>query len=99
MLPFRVTLYPLAASACAYSDPRMYSSVKFLSPIVTGGLPTPGPLAAAGGLPLPAAGVLALVLLLEVELELEDELPHAASTAALRAATAAASTLCRYLPV
>src|SRR5947209_5461260 len=48
----------------------MNSSVKFLSPIVTGGLPAPGPLEAAGVLDV-AAGVL--------ELELFFELPHAAS--------------------
>src|ERR1700723_3313764 len=51
----------------------MFSSAKFLSPIVTAGLPAPGPLAA----------VLELVLLVEGVLELlddEDELlPHAAS--------------------
>ena len=48
----------------------MFSSAKFLSPIVTAGLPTPGPLAAGV-----AAGVLALVAL-----ELLDDvlLPQAA---------------------
>ena len=72
----------MAASACAYSDPRMYSSVKFLSPIMTGGLPTPGPVAAAVGLPLVARRRrVEVALLVDVlELELDDELPHAAST-------------------
>src|ERR1700730_16159947 len=58
----------------------MFSSVKFLSPIVTPGLPTPGPVAATGavvGVLELDAGVLELVVL---EL-LEDELllSHAAS--------------------
>src|SRR5438045_6540932 len=67
-LSLSVTLYPFARNACAYSAPSMFSSEKFLSPSVTAGLPTPGPLAAG-------AGVLA-------ELELDDDfllLPHAAS--------------------
>ena len=51
----------------------MFSSEKFLSPIVTAGLPTPGPLAAG-------AGVL-------VELVLEDLLLPQAASAMLRAAT------------
>ncbi|GAC1436411.1 MAG: hypothetical protein NVSMB51_07820 [Solirubrobacteraceae bacterium] len=48
----------------------MFSSVKFLSPIVTAGLPLPGPAAAdpAGALVLPD----------EVDLLLELELPQAA---------------------
>src|SRR5437660_12173708 len=52
----------------------MYSSVKFLSPIVTGGLPTPGPLPAAGVELAPVDAVL-----------LEDflELPQAASVTVL----------------
>jgi hypothetical protein len=61
----------------------MFCSVKFLSPSVTPGFPTPGPVAAAGavvGALELVAGVLALVAL---EL-LEDELllPHAASAIA-----------------
>src|SRR4029077_21115914 len=74
MLSLSVTLYPLARRAWAYSAPRMFSSEKFLSPSVTAGLPTPGPLAAG-------AGVLA-----ELELDLDLLLPHAAS-AMLKAAT------------
>jgi hypothetical protein len=55
----------------------MFSSVKFLSPIVTSGLPTPGPLAAAGAVVAVVAGWPALVAL---ELLEEDLLlPHAAS--------------------
>jgi hypothetical protein len=58
----------------------MYSSVKFLSPMVTGGFPTPGPLDAAGGDPwVGPDGVLAAEELLVDELELFEELPHAAS--------------------
>jgi hypothetical protein len=60
----------------------MYSSVKFLSPITTAGLPAPGPLPAGAAPPVvdEVAGVLAVELADEVELVLElDELPHAAS--------------------
>src|SRR2546422_6749988 len=78
-LSLSATLKPSACRACAYSAPRMFCSEKFLSPTVTAGLPTPGPLAAA-------AGVLA-------ELELDDDLllPQAAS-AMLSAATSRADT-------
>jgi hypothetical protein len=75
----------------------MYSSVKFLSPIVTGGLPTPGPLAAALGDAWVGAVVVPAAAFVVVEVELEelfDELPHAASDAASRiAATVALSQL------
>src|ERR1700730_15048349 len=59
----------------------MFSSAKFLSPIVTAGLPTPGPLAAG-------AGVLAWVL---AELELDEDLllPQAVSARHRAAITAA----------
>ena len=40
----------------------MYSSVKFLSPTVTGGLPTPGPLDAGVGVPTVAPVVVAGVV-------------------------------------
>src|SRR5450755_2402881 len=51
----------------------MYSSVKFLSPIVTAGLPTPGPLPAA------AVELAPVLVVAAVELEeLEEELPQAA---------------------
>src|SRR5436305_6323653 len=46
----------------------MYCSVKFLSPIVTGGLPTPGP-----------DDALVEVPELDLPAELDDELPQAAS--------------------
>jgi hypothetical protein len=63
----------------------MFSSVKFLSPIVTPGLPTPGPVAAAGAV-VDALELVAGVLALEL---LEDDLllPHAAS--AIASATSA----------
>src|SRR6267378_2361156 len=50
----------------------MFSSEKFLSPIVSAGLPTPGPLAAGAGVAVVALALLEL---------LEDDLlpPHAAS--------------------
>src|SRR5436305_6503918 len=68
----------------------MNSSEKFLSPMVTGGLPTPGPLAAAAGLaPVAVEDVGAAALL--VGLELEDDLPQAASSAAVSVASATAS--------
>src|ERR1700690_1142332 len=57
----------------------MFSSAKFLSPIVTAGLPTPGPLLAAGVLValVGAAGGLAGVLeLLADELELLPQALH-----------------------
>jgi hypothetical protein len=57
-----------------------------LSPIVTGGLPTPGPLAAAAVERALARGVAAVEL---EELVREEELPQAASkTAAANATTA-----------
>jgi hypothetical protein len=61
----------------------MFSSAKFLSPIVTAGLPAPGPLPAA------------LELLDEDVLELLDDelLPHAASPAASATAASSAPTL------
>ncbi|MGI8428164.1 MAG: hypothetical protein ACR2OB_02425 [Solirubrobacteraceae bacterium] len=56
--------------------------MKFLSPIVTGGLPTPGPLLAAG-VDAAGAGVLAVTVgLALLVVELLDELPHAASARA-----------------
>src|SRR5260370_8745066 len=48
----------------------MYCSVKFLSPMVTGGLPTPGPADALVDVPVPAGVTLPP--------ELDDLLPHAA---------------------
>jgi hypothetical protein len=67
----------------------MFSSVIFLSPIVTPGLPTPGPLAAAGGVAaVVTAGVLAVVLLDDLLL-----LPHAASAAVLATANASVAPL------
>ena len=45
MLLLSLTEKPLARRACAYSWPRMNSSVKFLVPITTGGFPAPGPFA------------------------------------------------------
>jgi hypothetical protein len=66
----------------------MFSSAKFLSPIVTAGLPAPGPPDAA----------LELVLLVVV-LVLEDLLlPHAASTM-LSATTTSAAMLVLLRPV
>src|ERR1700737_323682 len=58
----------------------MFSSAKFLSPIVTAGLPTPGPL---------AAGACALT---ELELELDEDLllPQAPSTTLATSTTSAA---------
>src|SRR4051794_37257232 len=72
MFGLRSTLYPFARSACAYSSPRTYCSVKFLSPRVTAGLPLPG------WAPPPAAAPpeLELVVLLSL-----DE-PHAARASA-----------------
>src|SRR6202451_3113099 len=74
----------------------MFSSAKFLSPIVTAGLPTPGPLLAAGvGLAaVVAAGALAVVL---------DELlllllPHAVSTTASTVSIAIGTTFSQALP-
>jgi hypothetical protein len=66
----------------------MYSSEKFLSPIVTAGLPTPGPLVAG----LITAIVAVVVLVLEL---LDDELlelPHAASARLTAHAVASAPT-------
>ena len=72
----------------------MYSSVKFLSPITTGGLPTPGPLEAAVGDPLTGPAGVAGAAVFVVEL-LFDELPHAASaTASTTARTVARALLC-----
>ncbi|MGI8411259.1 MAG: hypothetical protein ACR2LV_01390 [Solirubrobacteraceae bacterium] len=58
--------------------------MKFLSPTVTAGLPTPGPLLAAGT-DVAGAGVLAaavVLVVLVVVLDELDELPHAASITA-----------------
>src|ERR1700722_3962415 len=86
----------------------MYSSVKFLSPITTAGLPTPGPvLAAWAGPPLvDVLGVAGVDAVLDVALdaaaldavllELDDELPHAASTLASATASAGASKRHRW---
>src|SRR5580704_2424515 len=67
----------------------MYSSGKFLSPITTAGLPTPGPLVAGVSVPpvvevgAAAAELLAAeVVVLDVVVELELDEPHAASPAA-----------------
>ena len=73
----------------------MYSSVKFLSPIVTAGLPTPGPVAAAGGLVRGGAVIAPPVF----EPELDDELPHAASAATVASASAPASARVRFLRI
>src|ERR1700722_6800253 len=73
----------------------MFSSAKFLSPIVTAGLPTPGPLDAAG-VPVAlvvAAGVLAVVL--DV---LDELLPHAVNTTAQIANIATGTTFHQVLP-
>src|SRR2546423_8513418 len=72
----------------------MYSSVKFLSPIVTGGLPTPGPVGAGAGLAWPMVAVAGVV---DFGLVPELELPHAASATAAATATAAASARFRDL--
>src|ERR1700689_1641132 len=70
----------------------MFSSAKFLSPIVTAGLPTPGPLDAV-------VAVLAVVAV--VELLLDDVvllLPHAARpTLSADSATAASTLVIREL--
>src|SRR5947209_5131912 len=60
----------------------MYSSVKFLSPIVTAGLPAPGPLAGAAPPLVDVVGVVEAVVVVFL-----DELPHAASATAARIAT------------
>src|ERR1700691_1981668 len=64
----------------------MFSSEKFLSPIVTAGLPTPGPLAA--GL---LAAVLAVVVLVLFDAELL-ELPHPATPRLIAHVAASAVT-------
>ena len=79
---FRLTVYPFARRACAYSCPRTFSSAKFLSPRVTAGLPAPGPVA-------DDAGVVELVL---DEVLLDFELPHAASNTPAAASAANAAT-------
>src|SRR5947209_20598725 len=66
----------------------MYSSAKFLSPRVTGGLPTPGPLVAAVALLAELAELLEL-------LELFEELPHAARPAVTIALRMSPSDLLR----
>src|SRR5215472_572892 len=79
----------------------MYSSVKFLSPIVTGGLPRPGPFAAAGGFAPTAATLAELVGVVAVGLapvaDPVEELPHAASTTVAATATAATPPRLRYV--
>src|SRR5437899_2565039 len=76
MLPFTLTLKPFAASAWAYSEPRMYSSVKFLSPIVTAGFQTPGPRDADRGAEHPRQVVARLVV---------DDVPKAPAVTGQRA--------------
>ncbi len=60
----------------------MFSSAKFLSPIVTAGLPTPGPLLALVAVAaVVVAGVAAVVLVVLLVVDVLEE-PHAASTSA-----------------
>src|SRR2546423_1205062 len=75
MLGLRLTVNPFARSACAYISPMMNSSVKFLSPIVIGGLPLPGcPPAAAEDEPDPDPAD-------ELDEDEDEELPQAANAA------------------
>src|SRR5205823_7996372 len=74
----------------------MNSSVKFLSPSVTGGLPVPGPLFVESAV-VAIVEVLAGAELVLLLLELLDELPHAASSIGKATARTLASALLREL--